>query len=77
MVLVLLRNRCQKVIVNESMARSFWPDQHPLGKRITMPWGADMHAEVVGYYVMSPSKSWNQCLVQPSIGICRNFLIAG
>ena len=36
------------VLINETAAREFWPDQDPIGKRIAMPWEEMMTAEVVG-----------------------------
>ncbi len=36
------------VIVNDRLAREFWPSQDPLGKRIAMNWGGDPEGEVVG-----------------------------
>jgi putative ABC transport system permease protein len=36
------------VIVNQAMAREYWPGEDPLGKRIFMEWNRDMRAEVVG-----------------------------
>jgi predicted permease len=36
------------VLVNESGARMTWPGESPLGKRIAMPWGDTLVAEVVG-----------------------------
>src|SRR5262249_52013724 len=36
------------VIVSEGMARRYWPDQDPIGKRIRMEWFRNLDAEVVG-----------------------------
>jgi putative ABC transport system permease protein len=36
------------VVVNEAMAREFWPGEDPIGKRIHMGWGELRKAEVVG-----------------------------
>jgi putative ABC transport system permease protein len=36
------------VVVNEGMARQFWPGEDPLGKRVRMGWGDDLDAQVVG-----------------------------
>jgi putative ABC transport system permease protein len=36
------------VIVNERLAREFWPGQSPLGKRVRMEWWRKIEAEVVG-----------------------------
>jgi predicted permease len=37
------------IIVNQTMAKEFWPNESPIGKRVTMRnWGAPMTGEVVG-----------------------------
>ena len=36
------------VLVNETGARQIWPDESAVGKRIAMPWGDTLVAEVVG-----------------------------
>ena len=39
------------MIVNETFARLYWPDEDPIGHRITVPWGGDVASasyEVVG-----------------------------
>ena len=36
------------VVINEGMARQFWPGEDPIGKRIHMGWGELRKAEVVG-----------------------------
>ena len=36
------------VVVNESLAREFWPGQSALGRRIKMEWGTLKDAEIVG-----------------------------
>jgi putative ABC transport system permease protein len=36
------------VVINEAMAREFWPGESPLGKRIDMEWAELRKAEVVG-----------------------------
>jgi putative ABC transport system permease protein len=38
----------QAVIVNEAVAREFWPGQSALGRRIAMQWGKPLDAEIVG-----------------------------
>ncbi len=37
-----------KVVINDTMARTFWPDENPTGKTIHMSWGEILFAEVVG-----------------------------
>jgi predicted permease len=37
------------LLINETMARSYWPGESPLGKRITMEgWGPPLKGEIVG-----------------------------
>ncbi len=38
----------QVVIVNEHVARTYWPGQSAIGRRIAMQWGGPLDAEVVG-----------------------------
>ena len=38
----------QAVIVNEHVARTFWPGQSAIGRRIAMQWGESLDAEIVG-----------------------------
>ncbi len=38
----------KKVIVNEAAVRTYWPNEDPIGKRITMPWGSDLKGEIIG-----------------------------
>jgi putative ABC transport system permease protein len=36
-------------VINETMARTFWPNENPLGKRVTMKdWGQPLTGEIVG-----------------------------
>jgi putative ABC transport system permease protein len=37
-----------QVVINETGARQLWPGESALGKRIDMPWGDTLHAEVIG-----------------------------
>ncbi len=41
-------SRDNPVVINNTMARTFWPDENPIGKTIRMSWGEMLHAEVVG-----------------------------
>jgi putative ABC transport system permease protein len=37
------------VVINETLARTFWPNENPLGQRVTMKdWGPPLTGEVVG-----------------------------
>jgi putative ABC transport system permease protein len=36
------------ILVNEGMARAYWPGQDAIGKRVHMEWGSPRQAEVVG-----------------------------
>ncbi len=38
----------KRVIINQTMAREHWPNEDPVGKRITMSWGEEIPAEVIG-----------------------------
>ena len=35
-------------IINEAMAKRYWPDQNPVGKRIVLPFGKRQSLEIVG-----------------------------
>jgi predicted permease len=42
-------NSAHVVIINETMARTFWPHESPLGKRLTMKdWGPPLTGQIVG-----------------------------
>jgi predicted permease len=42
-------NAPKVMIINENLARSYWPEDDPIGKRITMKdWGPPVTAEIVG-----------------------------
>ena len=43
-------SNAQKVmVINENLARSYWPGEDPIGKRVTMKdWGPPLTAEIVG-----------------------------
>jgi putative ABC transport system permease protein len=36
------------VIVNDAVAKQYWPNEEPIGKRIIMAWGKEINAEIVG-----------------------------
>lgn len=36
------------VVINETMARQYWPDGDPLGKHVLMEWGRNLDAEIIG-----------------------------
>jgi putative ABC transport system permease protein len=36
------------IVITEAMANALWPDQSPIGKTLSMPWGSVMHGEVIG-----------------------------
>ncbi len=38
----------KKVVVNETLAKTYWPGENALGKHLTMPWFDVYHGEVVG-----------------------------
>jgi putative ABC transport system permease protein len=37
-----------RVVINEAGARELWPNESAVGKRIAMPWGDTLQAEVIG-----------------------------
>ncbi|HEV2489545.1 MAG TPA: ABC transporter permease [Candidatus Acidoferrales bacterium] len=42
-------NSARVMIINETMARTFWPHESPLGKRVTMKdWGPPLTGQIVG-----------------------------
>ena len=38
----------RRVVVNDTMARTHWPNEDPIGKRIVMSWGEPIPAVVIG-----------------------------
>jgi putative ABC transport system permease protein len=51
------------VVINETMARSFWPNESPLGKRIQLFWSASQKgplAEIVGVVRDVPLRQLNE-----------------
>src|SRR6185437_15024974 len=43
------QNSARVMIINQTMARQFWPHESPIGKRVTMKdWGPPLTGEVVG-----------------------------
>jgi len=51
------------VVINETMARKFWPNESPLGKRIRLFWGTSQQgpwAEVVGVVRDVPLRQLNE-----------------
>jgi putative ABC transport system permease protein len=43
-----LRDTTPVAVINETMARRFWPDEEPLGKRIRVNDGPDVSREIIG-----------------------------
>ncbi len=42
-------NAPKVMVINENMARRFWPDEDPIGRRVTMrDWGPPLTGEIVG-----------------------------
>jgi predicted permease len=37
-----------RVVISEATQREIWPDENPIGRTLTMPWGEDRVAEVIG-----------------------------
>jgi len=50
------------VVINETMARRFWPNESPLGKRITLNWATEniAWAEIVGIVRDVPLRQLNE-----------------
>ena len=43
------QNSARVMIINQTMARQFWPNESPIGKRVTMKdWGPPLTGEIVG-----------------------------
>jgi putative ABC transport system permease protein len=36
------------IVINQTLAKKYWPGEDPVGKRINMEWGEVLHGEVVG-----------------------------
>ena len=36
------------IVISQALAQTLWPDQSPLGKKISMPWGSILQGEVIG-----------------------------
>jgi predicted permease len=36
------------IVINQALAKKYWPGEDPVGKRIDMEWGEVLHGEVVG-----------------------------
>jgi putative ABC transport system permease protein len=36
------------IIINETLAKQYWPGKDPVGRRIDMEWGEILHGEVIG-----------------------------
>ncbi|HEX6974768.1 MAG TPA: FtsX-like permease family protein, partial [Vicinamibacterales bacterium] len=37
-----------RVIINETMARQYWPNEDPIGKRVKISWGENVEDEIIG-----------------------------
>ncbi|HYU15124.1 MAG TPA: ABC transporter permease, partial [Candidatus Acidoferrum sp.] len=48
------------VLINQAMARRFWPDQDPLGKRISLGGWDDLTGEVIG--VVGDVRHWGKAI---------------
>jgi hypothetical protein len=61
------------VLVSESMARQFWPDQDPIGKRLTLTFFPKVVREVVGVVGTSRIAAWiTRTPSRRCIGRCRS-----
>jgi putative ABC transport system permease protein len=38
----------QVIVINQAMARRYWPDEDPVGKRMTLPFRGDSQREIIG-----------------------------
>jgi predicted permease len=43
-----VNGRPESILISESMAKRFWPDQDPIGKRVKLTFSPDQFREVVG-----------------------------